>query len=321
MSTREASPLVARTFERFDVTDQVTTALSSPSLEQGTSLDRIRDWQRKRRVTLRQRQPTIERLVPVIRRQIVRDRPRFMGRGMDGLSESALRAEIDRLEPWRVSFALGHGLQTMDGVKGQVAEERILFRRDLINGVVADLLGAELSNSDVLDIGCQAGFFSLDMADRGAASVTGVDLREGNLAQARFLAEHYGVDGVSFEQVDAEDYVAERQWDVVLNLGLLYHVTRPLDLLRTTYQLTRKVAVIDTVCNNEPVSAYLVVAERDTDKWDEGRDVVELHPTYRALLDGLRWAGFRHLVEVEGIADPPHATYASGNRRCILAFP
>ena len=85
--------------------------------------------------------------------------------------------------------------------------------------------------------------------------------------------------------------------------------------------MTRRVAVIDTDCSTEPVSAFMLLSEKDVSKSDEGRDVVELHPTYRALIDGLRYAGFRHLVEVEGIDDPALEPYSVGQRRCILAFP
>ena len=46
----------------------------------------------------------------------------------------------------------------------------------------------------VLDIGCNSGWFSFDLAERGARSVDGVDLRAHNIEQARFLRDYFGFD-------------------------------------------------------------------------------------------------------------------------------
>src|SRR5947209_12442454 len=45
-----------------------------------------------------------------------------------------------------------------------------------------------LAGKSVLDIGCNAGFYSLEMKRRGAARVLGIDFDAGYLAQARFAA-------------------------------------------------------------------------------------------------------------------------------------
>src|SRR5947209_7367681 len=47
---------------------------------------------------------------------------------------------------------------------------------------------ADLSGRTVLDIGCNAGFYSLEMKRRGAARVVGIDSDSAYLAQARFAA-------------------------------------------------------------------------------------------------------------------------------------
>src|SRR5438105_15920154 len=44
----------------------------------------------------------------------------------------------------------------------------------------------DLGDKSVLDIGCNAGFYSIEMKRRGAARVVGIDFIEHYLAQAKF---------------------------------------------------------------------------------------------------------------------------------------
>jgi 2-polyprenyl-3-methyl-5-hydroxy-6-metoxy-1,4-benzoquinol methylase len=85
----------------------------------------------------------------------------------------------------------------------------------------------------------------------------GIDLRGENIAQARFLAEYYGVGEVSFDIADIDAFAPTDRWDVVLNLGVMYHMTDPFGLVRRTYELCRELAIIDTSCHPEPIAAFL----------------------------------------------------------------
>lgn len=95
---------------------------------------------------------------------------------------------------------------------------------------------ADLSGKTVLDIGCNAGFYSLEMKRRGAADVVGIDSDEGYLAQARFAAEVVGAH-IEFRNLDVYD-VAKlgRQFDIVLFMGVLYHLRHPLLALDLLYE-------------------------------------------------------------------------------------
>jgi tRNA (mo5U34)-methyltransferase len=309
---------VERVRQTFDVDDVVVSALPSDERNAPTSQERyrfFRAWNKKGR---RDKRVVPEYLVPRVVREIVREWPSYMvQRGHLDLTREGLQARVQNLRPWGVPFRLGHDLMT---TSSPLARDRMLFRLDLINGTVAELLGEELSRTTVLDIGCSAGFFSLDMAARGAEHVDGFDLRQSQIDKAWFLREHYAIDNAEFTAVDVDELQPGRQWDVVLNLGLLYHVTNPLQLIRRTYELSRKFAIIDTICHHEPVSAYLLFGDKDVNKPGEGREDFEFHPTYRAAIDTIRYAGFSEIVEVVGVADPPHNLYASGQRRCFLAI-
>jgi tRNA (mo5U34)-methyltransferase len=96
-------------------------------------------------------------------------------------------------------------------------------------------LPARLDGLTVLDIGCNAGFYALEMKRRGAARVLGVDDDEAYLAQARFAAEVTGLD-IELERLSVYDVgrLGER-FDLVIFMGVLYHLRHPLlalDLIR-----------------------------------------------------------------------------------------
>jgi tRNA (mo5U34)-methyltransferase len=99
----------------------------------------------------------------------------------------------------------------------------------------AHAIPADLTGKSVLDIGCNAGFYSIEMKRRGAERVLGVDFDERYLAQARFAAESLGM-GIEFRQLSVYDVVQLREkFDVVIFMGVLYHLRHPLlalDLIR-----------------------------------------------------------------------------------------
>ena len=99
----------------------------------------------------------------------------------------------------------------------------------------AHALPADLRDKSVLDIGCNAGFYSLEMKRRGAARVLGIDFDDRYLAQARFAAQVTEMD-IEFRRLSVYEVgTLDEQFDIVLFLGVLYHLRHPLlalDLLR-----------------------------------------------------------------------------------------
>lgn len=99
----------------------------------------------------------------------------------------------------------------------------------------AHALPADLRGCTVLDIGCNAGFYALEMKRRGAARVVGIDEDERYLAQAELAAE---INGLELELRRMSVYEVAKlgeRFDVVLFMGVLYHLRHPLlalDLIR-----------------------------------------------------------------------------------------
>ena len=93
----------------------------------------------------------------------------------------------------------------------------------------------DLSGMSVLDIGCNGGFYSIEMKRRGAARVLGVDHDSQYLDQARFAAEVLGYD-IEFRTLSVYELPSlKERFDLVLFMGVFYHLRHPLlalDILR-----------------------------------------------------------------------------------------
>ena len=93
---------------------------------------------------------------------------------------------------------------------------------------VASAIPRDLQGASVLDIGCNAGFYSIEMKRRNAGRVVAIDSDEEYLAQGRFAAEVCGVE-IDFRKMSVYDApkLGER-FDWVLFMGVLYHLRYPL---------------------------------------------------------------------------------------------
>lgn len=94
---------------------------------------------------------------------------------------------------------------------------------------IEPFIGSDMKGRTVLDIGCNAGFYSIEMAMRGAA-VLGIDSNTHYLRQAQWSADQFGVSGsVEFRNMQVYDLAKlDRKFDLVLFLGVLYHLRYPL---------------------------------------------------------------------------------------------
>lgn len=92
----------------------------------------------------------------------------------------------------------------------------------------ADSLPADLTGQTVLDVGCNGGFYAIEMKRRGAARVVAVDWDERYLRQGRFAADVCAVD-IEFRCLSVYDVAAlGERFDIVLFMGVLYHLRHPL---------------------------------------------------------------------------------------------
>jgi tRNA (mo5U34)-methyltransferase len=143
------------------------------------------------------------------------------------MTSAEIQARIEALKPWFHNMELGGVATAPDHFLGDYPN--IKWRK------FAGTIPADLHGKSVLDIGCNAGFYSMEMKRRGAERVVGIDFDDSYLAQARFAAEVNELD-IEFAKLSVYDVgtLAEK-FDVVLFMGVLYHLRHPLlalDLIR-----------------------------------------------------------------------------------------
>jgi tRNA (mo5U34)-methyltransferase len=174
------------------------------------------------------------------------------------LSPDEIRREVARLGPWFHNLDLGGVATAPDHFLGDFPAVKWRNFRDEI--------AADLTGKSVLDIGCNAGFYALEMKRRGAARVLGVDSDEAYLDQARFAARVKELD-VEFRKLSVYDVGALGEtFDIVLFLGVLYHLRHPLLALDLIHEhVARDVLVFQTMQRGSAAAGP--VAE-NYDFWD-----------------------------------------------------
>ena len=139
---------------------------------------------------------------------------------MAELTQDEIRARVAELGDWFHDMDL-KGVRTAPNhfLHGYPASKFARF---------SHALPADMSGKSVLDIGCNAGFYSLEMKRRGADRVLGIDFDDRYLEQARFAAEVEEAD-IEFRKLSVYDLAAlQERFDLVIFMGVLYHLRHPL---------------------------------------------------------------------------------------------
>ncbi len=157
------------------------------------------------------------------------------------LSANGLQGEIDALGPWFHNLHLPDGTQT---APTHPLGDFPSYKWDRL----APHIPADLGGWTALDIGCNAGFYSFELARRGA-HVTGIDVNLHYLAQARWAARQFGLeDRVTWKPMQVYDLAhTGEQYDLVLFMGVLYHLRYPMLGLDIVTQKVRRLLVFQTL--------------------------------------------------------------------------
>jgi tRNA (mo5U34)-methyltransferase len=206
-----------------------------------------------------------------------------------------LRKRINELGTWFHNIDLAGFATAPDHFLGDYP--RVKWKR------FAQAIPADLSGRTVLDIGCNAGFHSLEMKRRGAERVVSIDSDARYLAQARLASE---VTGLQIELAELSVYDIEQlgeRFDIVLFMGVLYHLRYPLlalDLIRK--HVARDLFVFQSLQRGDP-------------------SILSLDPHYPFQeTEIFKKAGFPILHFIEGSYANDPTNWWFPNRACVEAM-
>lgn len=152
-----------------------------------------------------------------------------------------VHASMEELAPWFHNLHLPDGSQTRpDHPLGDFPST--IYRR------LEPYLPRDLSGWTALDIGCNAGFYTFELARRGAR-VTGIDADPHYLTQAEWAADRMGLrHRVRFRRMQVYDLARhDDRYDLVLFMGVLYHLRYPLLGLDLVTRAVRRLMVFQTL--------------------------------------------------------------------------
>ncbi len=149
--------------------------------------------------------------------------------------------KIKSLEPWFHNIHLPDGHQT---AKNHFLGDFPSFKWQKIK----DSIPQDLSGWRVLDIGCNAGFYSLEFARRGAV-VLAIDVDQHYLKQAEWVAEKWNLSSkITYRQMQVYDLVAiDEQFDLVWFMGVFYHLRYPVLAMDIVAQKAKNLVVFQTL--------------------------------------------------------------------------
>ncbi len=185
-----------------------------------------------------------------------------------------------------------HSMELPDGsILDGVLSLELLKERLAAMPIPADLTGKR-----ALDIGAWDGWYSFELERRGA-SVTAVDCVE---VENFLVARNRLRSQVDYKELDVLEILPKNvgYFDVVLFLGVLYHLKHPLLALERVCELTRELAIVESYVVDDELARGEVFPRMEFYETDELGEQLDnwVGPSVACLLALCRTAGFARVA-------------------------
>jgi 2-polyprenyl-3-methyl-5-hydroxy-6-metoxy-1,4-benzoquinol methylase len=236
------------------------------------------------------------------------------------IDADSLRERVESFPRWHYEFDLG-GVRTP--IFNRAHANRHAQRKEYFFSPLVQLCGGTLAGKRVLDLGCNAGYWSLAAIEAGADFVLGIDGREMHVDQANLVFEANGVEPNRYRfelgNIFELDLRGET-FDIVLCLGLLYHVSRPFELMERMAAWNTDLLVIDSTLDSRVDGAYFRVVTQNLDDPRSALDrPIALRPTSKAVVALAEAYGYRCVMLRPRFSDwSGSKRYRNGTRRAFI---
>ncbi len=238
------------------------------------------------------------------------------------MHDHEIETRIRQFPRWHYQFNLkGHLTPTIDESK----VNRHLQRKMHIVPALVEYMGGSLASKRVLDLGCNAGFWSLAAIEHGCAFVLGIDGRQMHVDQANFVFDVHAIEKNRYRFVQGDvfdmDLAQYGPFDVVLFLGLMYHINKPVELIEKIAAVNTDVLGIDTTLSMREGSCLELAHEGLDDPRNAVSNELVFIPTRRAVCDIVRASGYdTRVLEPAFDSYVGAEDYRSGQRRVFLCY-
>jgi 2-polyprenyl-3-methyl-5-hydroxy-6-metoxy-1,4-benzoquinol methylase len=162
---------------------------------------------------------------------------------------------------------LGGDLYTMGT---EIVGDEIKLQR--VVQCVLDHTGGTVDGLRVVDLGCGEGIYSVEFARR-RASCLAVEGREPRAQKVQFVKQVLSLDNLTVAQEDVRNLSVEKhgEFDVVLCLGILYHLGAPdvFSFVKRLGEVCRRICIVDTRVELRPKAKYVYDGETYQGSWGE----------------------------------------------------
>jgi SAM-dependent methyltransferase len=193
------------------------------------------------------------------------------------------------------------------------ARRFVTARQTFLRPILQDL-DARFKIESAADVGCGVGYFSGFLHELGF-DVTGFEARSENVEEAR---RRYS--GIAFKYADVEDDEIARSgsYDLVLCVGLLYHLENPLRALRNLSAMTRKVLLVESYATPQKQTALYLREEPSFE--DQSLTSLALYPSETTLIKICYRIGFAGVYRFAPLPDHEDFRDRSGRKRQRTMF-
>jgi tRNA (mo5U34)-methyltransferase len=238
---------------------------------------------------------------------------------------------------WFYPFRLPSG-QVTTTYDGGALDAIHATRLAMLQTALRKEFGESIAQSTAIDIACHQGYFSTQLAQMGARDVLAVDARAEHVADANLIREALHLGNLRVQQADVHALTPESlgRFDIVLMLGLIYHLENPVGALRVAHALTRRICLVETqivpgMTGMVDYGSYrfvrplkgsfgIIDETEETHGPEASTTGICLVPSLEALMWIMRKIGFRRVELLEPPADA-YEQLRYGKRVMVAGYP